>query len=166
VRSPLRLLATSLVVASLVVACSSGPERSAAALCERLARTEGLDESLAVADADAIDQQAADLRRAVEVAPDDIEPALRTLSETVDAIASTVATATGDRRTAITETLADRQDGVDALTWSGVAVGEWSVVNCGLDLDTGASVPTTTPTTEVGAGGGDPPSTDAATPDG
>ena len=137
------------MVAMLSVGCSSGPEPSVQALCERLALVEGMDESLAVADGERLEEQASDLRAAVRVAPQDVAPALRALSETVDTIAATVATATGDRREAVTDALADRQDQIDALTWSGVAVAEWSVANCGLDLDSGSTVTTTTTTPTV-----------------
>jgi hypothetical protein len=144
-----------------VTACSDGPEPSTAALCAELATAQGLDESLAVADAEALEVQADALRRAASVAPPDIEPAVRTLSTTIDDLTGPLATATGDRRETLREQLAARQDQADALTAAGRSLSEWSATNCGLDLDSGTTVPTTPPLAP-GVGGETTASTDEA----
>jgi hypothetical protein len=129
-------------------ACSNEPERSAPALCEQLAAAQGLDEALATADATALEAQSAALRQAEQVAPPDIQPSVAALSQSVDALIATVDTATGERRAAVTEALRAQEASVDGLTAAGTAVATWSTANCGLDLDSGATVPTTpVPTT-------------------
>lgn len=124
-------------------ACSNEPERSAPALCTQLASAQGLDEALATADATALEAQSAALRQAEKVAPPDIQPSIAALSSSVDALIVTVDTASGDRRAAVTEALRAQATAVDGLTAAGLAVATWSTANCGLDLDSGATVPTT-----------------------
>ena len=133
------------LVVSVAAGCSDGPEPSTAALCRELQAAQGLDESLAVADAEALAGQADALRRAVSVAPPDIQPAVRTISDAIDDLTGPLATATGDRRETLRDELAARQDRAEALTAAGRSLGEWSTTNCGLDLDTGTTVPTTPP---------------------
>lgn len=126
-----------------LAACSDEPERSTPASCAQLALAAGLDEALATADATALDTRSAALRQAVKVAPSDIQPAVAAISANVDALLATIGTATGDRRAALTEALRARESEADALTAAGTAVAAWTAANCGLDLDSGATVPTT-----------------------
>gem|GEM_PF-823680 len=132
-----------LLSASGLAACSDEPERSTPASCAQLTLAAGLDEALATADATALDTQSAALRQAVKVAPSDIQPAVAMVSANVDALLATIGTATGDRRGALTEALRARESEADALTAAGTAVAAWTATNCGLDLDSGATVPTT-----------------------
>lgn len=135
----------ALAAGTVAAGCSREPARTVAALCQRLDAAQGLDEALGTADPTTLDARAADLRAAVKVAPPDIEPQLATLSGAVDAVASSVDTATGDRRQAALAALGARQGDVGALASAGAAVSAWSVANCGLDLDTGTTVATTAP---------------------
>ncbi|MCD9623251.1 hypothetical protein [Rhabdothermincola salaria] len=156
-----RTLASCALAAAVLTACSDEPEPSVAALCRELEVAEGLDESLAVADAEALEGQAAALRRAVSVAPPDIEPAVSTLSLAIDDLTGPLSTATGDRRETLRELLAATEDRAEALTAAGRSLSEWSATNCGLDLDSGTTVPTT-PVPTSAAGGATTEGTDEA----
>lgn len=167
VRSVAVTVGVVVAAATLGSGCTDSPERSAEALCAELEATQGLDESLAVADAEALAEQADALDRATAVAPPEIEAAVGLLADVVGELATTLGTATGDRRDALGEALAERQDQVDALTEAGRSVSDWSRANCGLDLDTGESVPTTTPPTTpatTAEGATTNPSDDGAAP--
>ena len=139
----------ALLSGTVATGCSDDPEPSVGALCAELEVAQGLDESLAVADAEALEGQAGALRRAVSVAPPDIEPTVRILSDAVDELTEPLTTATGDRRDTLRDQLAVSQDQADALTAAGRTLGEWSTINCGLDLDSGTTV-TTAPPPEAG----------------
>ena len=160
-------VALVLTLALSAGACSSGPERSAPALCEQLALAQGLDEALATADATGLVATSAALERAADVAPLDIEPQVVVIADTTAALVVTVDTAGGDRRDALQEALRAREAEVATITAAGAAVATWSAANCGLDLDSGEAVPTTPPPTPAPADGeGQPadPAPDGAAP--
>jgi len=142
-RSGATLLAGVALVAAVSASCS-GEERSAEALCERLPAVADLDEALVRGDLAAVDAQADALRRAEAVAPDDIVVSVTVLSDAVDAIVASATTAGGSSRDAvqagIDAALPRDQLGTDVLSFNGAAVEEWSVRNCGLDLDSGTTV--------------------------
>ena len=144
----LALGAVALVVAVAGTGCS-GEERSTEALCDRLPAVAGLDEALVRGDLAAIDAQADALRHAESVAPDDIAVSVQVLSDAVDAIVASAGTAAGSSREAvqagIDAALPRDQLGTDVLSFNGAALEDWSVRNCGLDLDTGTSVAVTAP---------------------
>jgi hypothetical protein len=133
-----------IVVLVAVGAACSGEERSAAALCERLPAVAGLDEALVRGDLGAIDAHADALRRAEAVAPDDVAVAVAVLADAVDAIVASAGTAGGSAREAvqagIDAALPRDQLGTDVLTFNGAAVEDWSLRNCGLDLDSGTTI--------------------------
>jgi hypothetical protein len=148
--------AVALVAVLGASGCSDGPGRSVEALCERLGAVAGLDEALAQGDLGVLAEQAASLRDAVEVAPEDVEPALEQLATTVEQVSATAATAGGDPRDAVQDgldgALPRDPGGTGSLTGAGEAVEGWARANCGLDLVTGTTVvpaPTSTapPTT-------------------
>jgi hypothetical protein len=134
--------------------CSSGPERSVASLCNELVTAQSLDEVLADGDMAELDEQAATLRRAVKVAPEDIEPSVALVSSTIDAVAATAATAGVEGRATMAEALAANlpadKGAADQLAAAGTAVEQWSATHCGLDLSSGTTVlppPSSDPTT-------------------
>lgn len=140
--------AVALAGGALAAGCAEQPERSDQALCERLPAVARLDESLAIADVTALRTEARELREALAVAPPALEGPLATISASVDALVATIDTATGDRREALTEALRAQEGDADALTAAGQAVSRFSADTCGLDLGSGATVPTTAaPTT-------------------
>ena len=137
------LLAGLALLGAVGAGCSS-EERSAEALCERLPAVTDLDEALVRGDLAAVDAQADALRRAEAVAPSDIVVSVTVLSDAVDAIVASATTAGGSSRDAvqagIDAALPRDQLGTDVLSFNGAAVEEWSVRNCGLDLDSGTTV--------------------------
>ena len=139
----MRTTAVMALLATTVASCSS-EERSVEALCRRLPAVADLDEALVRGDLAAVDAQAGALRRAVAVAPTDIEPSLDLLADTVDAIVASAGTADGAPRDALEagiDAALPRDDlGTDVLSFNGAAVEEWSVRNCGLDLGSGTTV--------------------------
>jgi hypothetical protein len=142
------VVATAALLAVGAAGCS-GDERSAEALCERLPAVAELDEALVRGDLAAIDAQADALRRAEAVAPEDIVVSIGVLVDAVDAIVASAGTAGGSSREAvqagIDAALPRDQLGTDVLSFNGAALEDWSVRNCGLDLDTGTSVAVTAP---------------------
>jgi hypothetical protein len=144
VRSSVAWVVAGLALVVAAVTSCSGEERSASALCARLPDVAGLDEALVRGDLAAIDVHADALRRAEAVAPEDIEVSLEVLSVSVDAIVASAGTAGGSSREAvqagIDAALPRDQLGTDVLSFNGAAVEEWSLRNCGLDLDSGTTI--------------------------
>jgi hypothetical protein len=143
------LVASVVATAAMLAAGCSGAERSAEALCKRLPAVTELDEALVRGDLAAIDAQADALRRAEAVAPEDIAVSIGVLADAVDAIVASAGTAGGSSREAveagIDAALPRDQLGTDVLSFNGAALEDWSVRNCGLDLDTGTTVAVTAP---------------------
>ncbi len=109
-------------------------ERSAEALCEKLAQAQDLDQSLTTLDPATLDPRVDALRGAKAVAPADIRSSVTTLADFVSGLAHDVDAAPGDRPTALADALVARQDQVDAVTAAGNEVTVWAQANCGLTL--------------------------------
>ena len=114
---------------------TSKPEpRSAERLCERLSGVASLSQSIATLDPTTLGPQVADLQRAADIAPSDIEPQLNVLSKFVQEIADVVRASPTNKKEALTSALADRQARVDEVSAAGQAVEAWSIANCGTPL--------------------------------
>jgi hypothetical protein len=163
-RRPRRGVVVALAVLALVVAVGAvvlvlqlrRVDRTAEALCEALVEAQDLDQSLTTLDPATLDPQVRALRRAEEVAPSEVEPAVATLADFVGELAAEVDGADGDRTEAFTLALEARQDRVDAVTEAGATVQAWAQANCGLTLAGEATTTTTTATTTDGADGTPP----------
>jgi hypothetical protein len=108
--------------------------RSAERLCERLSGAASLSQSIATLDPTTLGPQVAELQRAVDAAPSDIEPQLNVLSKFVQEVADVVRASPTDKKEALTAALADRQSRVDEVSTAGQAVEAWSIANCGTPL--------------------------------
>jgi len=109
---------------------------SAEKLCERLASVASLSSAMVTLDPTTLGPQAADLRRAVDVAPQEIRADLETLATFVTEIADEVRESPVDKKAALTAALAARQDRVDTVTAAGRSVETWTLDNCGAPLRT------------------------------
>lgn len=123
------------------------PERSVPALCERLAATNGLDTAIVTLDPTRLGPLVAALERSVPVAPDDIAAPLSTLATFVREVTDDVRREPTDKKQALVDALAARQDRVDAVTEAGTAVEQWSRTNCGTGLRPTTSTTARTTTT-------------------
>lgn len=108
--------------------------RSAEKLCVQLGQVTSLSSSLATLDPTTLGPQVAELQRAAEVAPSDIQAQMTTLAAFVEEIADAVRASPTDKKAALTAALAIRQDRVDEITAAGQAVEAWSSTNCGTTL--------------------------------
>ena len=147
----LGLIAVGVAVATIVR--SRQQERSAPALCERLSQAQDLDASLTTLDPATLAPQVQSLDRAKAVAPADVRASVVTLADFVSGIADEVEGADGDRRAALADALASRQDQVDAVGTAGREVQMWARDNCGISLG-GPPAPAGTPGATAGPVGG------------
>ena len=108
--------------------------RSAEKLCTQLGEITSLSSSLVTLDPTTLGPQVAELQRAADVAPSDIQAQMTTLSTFVEEIADAVRASPVDKKTALTAALAERQERIDEVTAAGQAVEAWSVTNCGVPL--------------------------------
>jgi hypothetical protein len=127
-------------------------DRTVEALCAELSEAQDLDQSLTTLDPATLAPQVRALRRAREVAPTEIEPAVSTLADFVVELAAEVDEAEGDRTEAFTLALEARQDRVDTVTEAGADVQAWAQANCGLAL-VGATTTTTSADASDGGSG-------------
>ena len=140
-RRSLLIIAFGLVFVGLAGAAAwiliERPEpRSAEGLCEQLAQTSALSQSIVTLDPTTLGPQVAQLHRAAAIAPADIQAQMTVLATFVDEIAEVVRASPTDKKAALTTALADRQDRVDSVTASGQAVESWALTNCGAPLRT------------------------------
>ena len=108
--------------------------RYAEKLCTQLGEITSLSSSLVTLDPTTLGPQVAELQRAADVAPSDIQAQMTTLSTFVEEIADAVRASPVDKKTALTAALAERQERIDEVTAAGQAVEAWSVTNCGVPL--------------------------------
>lgn len=108
--------------------------RSAAALCERLAETSGLDDAIVTVDPTRLGPLVSALERATQSAPPEIAEQLDILTTFVVEVADEVRAEPTDKRGALTEALAARQDRIDTVSAAGAAVEQWNGANCGTSL--------------------------------
>lgn len=118
----------------LWIAEEKASPRSAAALCERLAETTGLDEAIVSVDPTRLGPLVSALERAVQSAPSEIAGQLDTLTAFVVEVAEEVRAEPTDKRRALTDALAARQDRIDSVSIAGAAVEQWNTANCGTSL--------------------------------
>lgn len=128
------LVAGSVVGTWLWLAHERTVNRSAAALCERLAETSGLDAAIVSLDPTRLGPLVAALEASVEVAPAEIVEPLVVLSTFVGEVADVVRAEPTDKRAALVAALAARQDRVDEVGAAGRAVEGWNSSNCGTTL--------------------------------
>ena len=146
------VIATSIaiVVVGIVIAGSMWfvdsrrTERSAPALCAQLSQASSLDSALVTLDPTMLGPQVSALQHARDVAPPDIEPQLAQLTAFISEIAEQVRAANTDKKKALVDALAARQDRIDVITADGQALEAWAITNCGAPLRT-----TTTTTTTI-----------------
>jgi Tfp pilus assembly protein PilE len=109
-------------------------QRSAAKLCDELAKAQTLDQAIVTLDPTTLGPQVSALQQAAEVAPSDIEGPLTALASFVGELADEVRATNTAKKEALTNALAARQDRIDEITADGQAVEAWSIANCGLPL--------------------------------
>lgn len=139
-----RRLVLGALVAVIVVAAVAGvflwvtreraPERSATAFCTELAATNGLDGALVTLDPTRLGPLVSALERASKVAPPDIAAQVATLSTFVGEVTDAVRAEPTDKKKALADALAQRQERIDEVTAAGRAVEDWSLTNCGTTL--------------------------------
>lgn len=108
--------------------------RSAEKLCTQLGQVTSLSSSLVTLDPTTLGPQVAELKRAADVAPSDIQAQMTILATFVEEVADTVRASPTDKKAALTAALAARQDRIDEVTTAGQAVEAWSSTNCGTTL--------------------------------
>jgi len=138
-RRGLALFALALVLlavgGAVVWRLAGRPEpRSATRLCQQLANVSSLSQSIVTLDPTLLGPQIAELQRATEVAPSDIQAQLTVLVDFVTEIADEVRASPTEKKKALTDALAERQARVDEVSAAGQVVEEWSVANCGAPL--------------------------------
>lgn len=137
-RWPLILVIAILLLAGIgfgVRGILSRPEqRSVSKLCEQLALASSLSSSLVTLDPTTLGPQVAELQRAASVAPSDIQAQVGALASFVQELADAVRSSPTDKKDALTDALAARQDRIDQVTAAGQAVEAWSITNCGTPL--------------------------------
>lgn len=121
--------------------------RSAGKLCEKLSDVNSLSSSLVTLDPTTLGPQVAELQRATEVAPSAIQAQMTVLTTFVEEIADAVRASPTDKKAALTNALAERQDRVDEVTIAGQAVEAWSLTNCGAPLRSTTTQKSSTTTT-------------------
>jgi len=129
------VVAITAVIGMAVIAACSGPTRSVEALCTQLEAAKDLDRNLATLDPSAYDPQLAALRKASQVAPDDIRSQVTTVSDLAAELAKAIENASGDKRAALEEALRARQSDASQVTSAGRDVQTWAKANCGLELN-------------------------------
>lgn len=127
--------ATTAVIGTTAIAACSGPTRSVEALCTELEAAKDLDRNLATLDPSTYDPQLAALRKATQVAPDDIRSQVSTVSDLAAALAKAIENASGDKRAALEEALRAHQGDDPQVTAAGKDVQAWARANCGLELN-------------------------------
>ena len=140
------IIVGAVVAGAMWFADSRRVERSAPALCARLAEASSLDSALVTLDPTMLGPQVSALQHALEVAPADIEPQLAQLTVFVGEVADQVRASNTDKKKALVDALAARQDQIDAITADGQALEAWSITNCGTPLRTTTTSSTTTTT--------------------
>ncbi len=120
---------------------------SANSLCDELVAAQGLDQAIVSLDSASLKADSEALHNAAKLAPAEIAPQLLQLSTFVDEIVKAVQDAPGNKRTALSDALAARQDRVDAITADGRAVQQWASSNCGIQLVTSTTIKPATTTT-------------------
>lgn len=130
------LLVIGVVVAGvwLWIAEERASPRSTAALCERLAETSGLDDAIATIDPTRLGPLVSALERATRSAPPEIAGQLDVVATFVAEVTAEVRAEPTDKRGALTEALAARQDRIDSVSAAGADVERWSLTNCGTAL--------------------------------
>jgi hypothetical protein len=128
-------------VAAMIAACERPAQPSVENYCREITAAEGLDESLANFDPDALVPQVAALRRASKVAPSDIAPQVNTVLSLTSTLQATIETARTDQAAAMEEALRQHADDLPAVTDAGRAVEAYTSANCGIALNSTA-VPT------------------------
>lgn len=123
------------------------PTRSATALCERLSGTVGLDMAIVTLDPTRLGPLVAELEQSVLVAPPDILEPLSNLASFVGEVTDAVRAEPTDKKQALVDALAARQDRVDSVTNAGVLVEQWTQANCGTALRSTTSTTSRTTTT-------------------
>ena len=132
---------------------------SSRSLCDELVAAQGLDQAIVSLDPESLRADSEALRNAARQAPADIAPQLTELSAFVDEIVNAVQSASGNKRTALSDALAARQARVDTITADGRAVQQWAASNCGIQLVTSTTVRPATTTTAKSAPSTSAPST-------
>ncbi len=143
-RSNRRSLVLFLLILAILTATGIGiwafakkPQtRSATKLCEQLSQVDTLSTSIVTLDPTTLGPQVAELQRATSVAPSDIQAQLSVLATFVQEIADAVRASPVDKKTALTNALAERQARIDEVTAAGQAVEGWTITNCGTSLRT------------------------------
>jgi len=145
------------IVLALVVLALAGigvwsflnkPEtRSTEKLCEKLGAVNSLSSSLVTLDPTTLGPQVAELQRATDVAPSDIRAQMTVLTTFVEEVADAVRASPTDKKAALTNALAARQDRVDEVTVAGQAIEAWSLTNCGMPLRSTTTQKSSTTTT-------------------
>jgi hypothetical protein len=182
--------ALPLVLGSVLVSCSSEPERSVANYCSQASALTEIGADLASGDPVRLQARAEDLRLLQQVAPTDIEPSVAVLAGVTADFARTAGTAT-DPADVVDEVFRGRSGDIETIEAASRAVADYTSANCQIDLDgrgstsvqgsgpatepsttstadpgsasTSTSAPATTaPTTTTGGGGA--PTTTTSTP--
>jgi hypothetical protein len=151
---------------------SHEPERSVAAFCRQAPGIADLDGALASGDPARTSQEVTALHALQDASPPDIATQVGTLTEVVDELSHSVATAK-DPDVAAADVFSRHQSEVDAIGASATAVQQYAATNCHLtlgDTQPPATAPpssTTTTTTRRsqagGAGGAGTPTTASGT---
>lgn len=138
-------MAALVLTGAAVAACERPPEPSVEAYCREIANAEGLDQSLASFDPNALAPQIAALRKASKVAPAEIAPQVNTLLDLATALQTTIDTARTDQAAAMEQTLRDHAGELAAVTDAGRAVESYTRDNCGIELNSTAVPAAATP---------------------
>ena len=110
------------------------PARSPALLCDRLSEASGLDDAIVTGDPTRLGPLVSALERATQGAPPEIAAQLDVLTTFVVEVTDEVRAEPTDKRRALVDALAARQDRIDAVSSAGAAVEEWTRVNCATSL--------------------------------
>ncbi|MCU0270691.1 MAG: hypothetical protein MUF83_18885 [Acidimicrobiales bacterium] len=146
------LIVVVLTVSGVTVACDTAPDRSIEAFCRELAQARQLDDALASADPDAIDDAIDELRDVEEVAPTEIRAQVAVLLDVADGVGATLSTAP-DGQASADAAFADLQGRLPDIETAGTQMQAYAAANCGVELNstavpqTGAPGSTTSSTT-------------------
>lgn len=119
-------------------------ERSAAKLCEELAKAQSLDQAIVTLDPTILGPEVSALEQAAKVAPSEIKAPITALAAFVAELAEEVRATNVAKKDALVEALASRQDRIDEITADGQAVEAWSITNCSLPLRASSTSTSTT----------------------
>jgi len=119
------------------------PERSVDAYCRQVGAASSLDDALGNLDGPASQAAFTQLEALDDVAPDQIEPQLRTVVEASRPLVEVLQTSSPDQEQAMRQVLQARQGDVARVDAAAKAVEAYTSSTCHHDLAT--SIPTTTP---------------------